>query len=153
MKIFIPGLLTRDRRGNAMVEFALAFGLLFPLLSGAFQFGYAFHIYNEIQTAVRAGARYASMRTYNSPTSTPSEDYLAAVRNTVLYGNPDGGATTVVPGLMPEHVSVNVAFVDGVPRWVTVGVDNYQANAVFRLIDFSTKPHVQVRYVGRFDPL
>ncbi len=141
------------RRGNAMVEFALSFALLFPVLAGAYQFGYAFFIYNEMQTAVRAGARYASLRTYNSATSTPAADYLAAVQNVVVYGSPAGGEQPVVPGLEPDNVTVTVAFESGVPRQVTVGIENYQADAVFRLFDFDQKPHVTMPYVGRFDPL
>jgi len=141
------------RRGNAMVEFALSFALLFPVLAGAYQFGYAFFIYNEMQTAVRAGARYASLRTYNSATSTPAADYLAAVQNVVVYGSPAGGEQPVVPGLEPDNVTVTVAFESGVPRQVTVGIENYQVDAVFRLLDFDKKPHVTMPYVGRFDPL
>ena len=52
---------TRERRtrqrGNALVEFALAFGFLFPVITGTFQFGYAFFVYNELQNAVRAGGQ------------------------------------------------------------------------------------------------
>ncbi len=144
--------LREDRRGNAMIEFALAFAMLFPVLAGTFQFGYAFYIYNTLETAVRAGARYASLRTYDSPSETPSDNYLSTVRNMVVYGDPNGGDTPVVPGLAPEHVTVDVTFVDGLPRKVTVGVDDYQANAVFRLLDFNTKPTVTMPYVGRFDP-
>src|SRR5262245_17518824 len=69
-------LVTRARRrgqsGNALIEFALAFGFLFPCLTGTFQFGYAFFIYNELQNAVRQGARYAAFKTYDSSSSTPT---------------------------------------------------------------------------------
>ena len=139
-------------RGNAMVEFAIAFGLLFPVFAGCFQFGYALYIYNEMQTAVRAGARYASLRTYNSANSTPSSDYLAAVQNTIVYGDPSGGTTPIVPGLAPSNVTVGVVFDAGVPRQVTVAIENYRANAVVAMMDFATKPRVTVPYVGRFDP-
>ncbi len=139
-------------RGSAMVEFALAFTLLFPVLTGAFQFGYAFYVYNEMQTAVRAGARYASWRTYDSDTATPSAGYLDAVRNVVVYGNPAGGTQPVTPGLTPANVTVTVTFELGVPRHVTVAVDSYTTNAVFRTFEFREKPKVTVPYSGRWDP-
>ncbi len=62
----------RAERGNAMIEFALSFGLLFAVFSGVFQFGYALYVYNSLESAVRAGARYASQRTYDSATAPPT---------------------------------------------------------------------------------
>ena len=50
------------RKGNAMLEFALATGILLPAFVGTFQFGYTFYVYNNLDTAVRGGARYASMQ-------------------------------------------------------------------------------------------
>lgn len=70
-----------SRSGSAILEFALSFVLIFPLLAGSFQFGYSFYVYNRMQTAVEGGARYASLRTYDSETATPSPAYLNAVRN------------------------------------------------------------------------
>ena len=141
-----------DRRGNAVIEFALAFGLVFPVLSGTFQFGYAFYIYNEMQTAVRSGARYASRLSYDSPNSTPSSNYLTAVQNAVVYGDPAGGTEPIVPGLTTSNVTVDMAFDSGVPADVTIGIDNYRTDAVFNGVDFNTKPHLTYSYVGRFDP-
>ena len=145
--------LQRRDSGNAMIEFALSFALLFPTLAGCYQFGYAFFVYNQMQSAVRSGARYASLRTYNSSTATPSASYVAAVRNTVVYGNPAGGTAPVVPGLTPENVVVSAVFVNGVPREITVGYQNFRADAVLKLIDFNQKPYVTIPYLGRYDPL
>ncbi len=142
-----------DKRGNAMIEFALSFAILVPVFLGTYEFGYAFYIYNEMQTAVRGGARYASLRTYDSATSTPSEAFVVAVQNMVVYGDPSGGAQPVVPGLAPENVTVTVSFESGIPRRVTVGINDFQANAVVDMLEFSTKPRVTVPYTGRFDPL
>ena len=140
-------------RGNAMIEFAISFALLFPVFAGAYEFGYAFYLYNEMQTAVRAGARYASLRTYDSATETPSQAYLTGVRNMVVYGNPSGGAAPVVPGLAPGNVTVTVTFISGVPRAVTIGIANYSTSAVVKMLQFNTKPRVTVPYTGRFDPI
>ena len=150
MTKWIRNFLRTQRRGNAMIEFAISVGVLFPVLSGSFQFGYSFYIYNEMQTATRAGARYASILAYDSPNSTPSASFATAVQNMVVYGDPAGGTDPVVPGLAPENVTVNMAFVSGAPREITIGIDNFRVNAVVKMVDFNTKPHVTYRYTGRW---
>src|SRR6266550_48725 len=98
--------LFRCRRGNAMLEFALAAGILFPAFVGTFQFGYTFYIYNNLDTAVRGGARYASMQSYDSASSTPSTAFATAVKNVVVYGNSAGTGDPIAPGLAVGNVSV-----------------------------------------------
>ena len=46
-----------------MVEFALGSSLLVAAFTGTFQFGYTFYVYNNIETAVNNGAKYAALRT------------------------------------------------------------------------------------------
>lgn len=36
----------RSQRGNAMLEFALAFSIIVPVFLSTFQFGYTFYVYN-----------------------------------------------------------------------------------------------------------
>ena len=140
------------RRGNAVIEFALAFVVLVPVLLFSFEFGYTFYIYNEMQSAVRSGVRFASLQTYTSATATPTQDWSNAVKNVVVYGNPSGGTAPVVPGLTTGDVSVVVTFENAVPHWVTVSIGSYQANAVVRMLDIRTKPKLTVQYSGRWDP-
>jgi len=140
------------RRGSAMIEFALSFAFLFTVFTGVFQFGYAFYQYNSLENAVRGGARYASLRVYDSSTSTPSAAYLTAVRNMVLYGNPTGGAVPITPGLTTQNVSVTVTFERNVPRLVTVAVTNYQIDAVFTTLSLNNKPKVSFPFLGRYAP-
>lgn len=142
----------RRRRGNVMVEFAVSFSLLFAVLAGVYQFGYSLFLYNKIQTGVRAGARYASLRTYDSATGAPSEAFLTAVRNTVIYGNPAGGTRPAAPGLVPENIRVTVTMFRSTPEAVTIDVDNYRLNAVFGSYDLRGRPALTVPYVGRFAP-
>src|ERR1700693_2592543 len=67
---------SRDsRRGSVIVEFTLSATFLVALFLGVWQFGYAFLIYGELEEAVRAGARYASMRTYDSADATPTSAF------------------------------------------------------------------------------
>ena len=146
-----PTLPRRGERGNALMEFALAFSFLFPLFYGTFQFGYTFFLYNELHSAVRDGARYASYRTYDSASSTPSDAWTAAVKNAVVYGNPAGGSTPNVPNMTTGNVSVAVTFRDGIPDLVTVGITGYQINALFRTYTLS-KPTMTISYTGRWAP-
>ena len=50
---------SKRERGNALIEFALSFFLLFAMFAGIFQFAYSFYVYNALVTAVREGARRA----------------------------------------------------------------------------------------------
>lgn len=142
----------RRQRGNAMIEFALSFTLLVPLFLGMVEFGHAFYVYNSLQNAVRAGARYASMRNYDSDSETPSQAFQTAVQNMVVYANPAGGQNPVAPQLTPEQVTVTMEFQSGVPNRVIVGVGEYKANSVVRLVEFNQKPHVIMPYSGRYAP-
>ncbi len=140
------------QRGNAMLEFALAFVVVFPLFTGGFRFGYSYYIYNNLQSAVRGAARYASLRTYDSSTATPSTAYLAAVRNMAVYGNPAGGTRPVAPGLTASNIGVTVTMDRGVPRQVRVAVSEYRINSLFGTIDLRGKPSMTVCYIGNFAP-
>src|SRR5258708_25597270 len=81
------------QRGQALVEFALITPVLFLLLFGAMQFGYAFYTYDNLTKAVSDGTRYASIRTYVAACQTtacsPVEtSYATAIKNAVGYGTP-----------------------------------------------------------------
>lgn len=139
-------------RGSAMVELALSVGLLVPSLTGTFQFGYAFYTYNRLIVAVRGGARYASLRTYDSSTSTPSDNYLAAVKNVVVYGNPVGGSEPVVPGLSTAQVAVSVTMTNNTPDTIVVSLASFTVNTVVKTMTWSGKPAAAFRFEGRYSP-
>ncbi|MCE5308652.1 MAG: pilus assembly protein [Acidobacteriales bacterium] len=143
---------SRRERGNAMLEFALAFVMVFPLFTGGFRFGYSYYVYNNLESAVRGAARYASLRTYNSSTSTPSTAYLTAVQNMAVYGNPAGGTRPVAPGLTASNIGLTVTMDKGVPRQVRVAVHEYTINSLFGSINLREKPSMSVVYIGNFAP-
>src|SRR5438309_7106486 len=120
----------RGVHGNAMVEFALSVGLLMPALLGVFQFGYAFYTYNRLIVAVRGGARYAALRTYDSATATPSSAYLTAVQNMTLYGNPAGGTNPIVSGVSADHIAVAVTMSNSAPDMITVSLSSFTVDTV-----------------------
>jgi Flp pilus assembly protein TadG len=135
-----------------MVEFAIASAVLIPCFIGVFQFGYGFYTYNRLNGAVRAGARYASLLKYDSATTTPASTYLTAVRNTVVYGNPNGGTTPIVPGLSPNQVQVQMTFANSAPDMVKVYLSSFELDTVFTTLDWSNKPAASFRYEGVWAP-
>lgn len=142
-----------------MIEFAAASIILIPLFVGTFQFGYTFYVYNLLCTQMRAGARYASLKTFKCLSSSEITDFKTAVKNMVMYGNPDGTGTLIEPGLTASQIDVEVKDVNGVnadqshiPSYVTVTTLNYQVDAVITKFTFNGKPIVRFPYLGRYAP-
>ncbi len=137
--------------GNALIEFAIGFGVLFPILYGTFEFGYAFFIYNQLKNATREAARYASLKTYNTNTSQYTSAYGTAVKNMVVYGDPNGGTTPIVSGLSAGNVSLTVVFARNKPGTVIVRIQNYPLDTVFQTFHLN-KPSCSFPYSGRYAP-
>jgi Flp pilus assembly protein TadG len=152
----------RGRRGNVLIEFGLGAGILFSVFAGTFQFGYTFYQYNILKNAVNNGASYASLRTYDSATCTPSDAFKTAVKNMVVYADPTGTNTKpVVPGLTTSNVNFStvgwsfspcVGQTGGTPLSVTVSISNYTISAVVGSQSFSNKPSATYPYLGIFEP-
>ncbi len=154
----------RSRSGNAMVKFALASLVLIPVFVGTFQFGYTFYAYNLLCTQIRAGARYASMRTFGGSSSSITA-FQTATKNMVVYGNPSPGQspTSIVPGLSIDQIDVTVKAADGVtsadsthvPATVTVATSSgtpFTIDGVFKTFTFSGHPSLQFPYNGQYEP-
>jgi Flp pilus assembly protein TadG len=144
--------------GNALIEFALSFFLLFAVFSGIFQFAYSFYVYNALVTAVREGARYASLKPYDSTTTTPSSTFQTAVQNMVVYGdaNPVHGAAPVVAGLTNGNVAV-VPTGGGTgtltaPTQMSVSITNFKVDSVFGSWTLINKPNATFPYTGILTP-
>jgi len=149
----------RSRRGNAMVEFALASTILIPMFIGTFQFGYTFYVYNLLSTQIRAGARYASIRTFRCSDATSIAKFKTAVGNMVRFSNPDGSGTLIEPGLTAGEIDVQIkdkndvnADKTHIPDYVTVSTTSYTVDAVFKKFTFTGKPILRFPHVGRFAP-
>jgi len=148
----------RNQRGEALIEFALSFFLIFAIFSGIFQFAYTFYVYNSLVNAVREGARYASLKPYDSTTTTPSPAFQTAVQNLVVYGDaaPLSGAKAVVPGLTTAKVAVTV--VGGgtgtltTLSLMTVSINGFQIDAVFGTLNLNGKPTASFPYTGIITP-
>lgn len=152
--------LRRERRGSAMLEFAIGSGILVAAFTGVFQFGYTFLQYNDLENAVIQGARYASLRPYDSDSTTPSSAFSTAVENMVVYGTPSpaSGATPVVYGLTTSNVNLTVAAIPGgtsatfAPGTMTVSISGFTINSIFGSVTLQNKPQVAYAYQGIFEP-
>jgi Flp pilus assembly protein TadG len=144
----------RRRKGSVLVELTLSLTFLAALFLGTWQYGYAFYTYAQLEQAVRDGARYASLITYDSGTSTPSDAFQAAVQNVVVYGDPApaNGATPVAPGLTTNNVSLTVTWLNGVPTAMTVAITGYQIPTYFGNATLNGKPTTTFPFVGIFGP-
>jgi len=137
-----------------MIEFTLALLVLVLVFLGAWQFGYAFYLYGELDQAVRAGARYAALQTYNSANATPTAAFKSAVQKIVVYGDPAPalGANAIISGLTTDNVSLKVTFANSIPTSVSVEITNFQISALFNTVTLSDKPVSQFPYMGTFGP-
>lgn len=131
----------RNQRGHAMLELAVCAGVMVACLSGTFQFGYTFFVYNQLVNAVGNGGRYASLR----PRTADEQADKTAIRNMVLFGEsrPSPNAVPVVRNLKPEQVEIE--FLEDAVR---VGVREFQVDAVFADFTLTGKPVVEFPLLG-----
>lgn len=137
-----------NQRGGILIEFALTFPILVAVFSGAFELGYAFFAYNTLVNGVRDGARYASMRPYDSATATPTSAFMTAVQNIVVFGDPAGGTTPILRGLATSNVQLTVLTSGNAPLQVTVSITGFSIGAVFGTINLNGKPACSFPYLG-----
>jgi hypothetical protein len=110
-------------------------------------------------TAVREGARYASLKPYDSRTTTPTSAFQTAVQNMVVYGNssPADGAAPIVPGLTAGNVQLTVtgggAGTLTAPTQITVSITGFQVDSVFGKWNLNGKPNATFPYTGILTPI
>lgn len=136
----------QSERGNAALEFALGWSILWMIFSGVYQFGYSFYVYNVLMTSVTNAAQLGSKMNYDTEDTSA---YTTALKNMVLYGDTTAGTTTVVPRLLASNVSVSVTTVSGIPRDVTVSITGYTIDGLFKSFLMNGKPRVTTMYYGR----
>ena len=93
------------QQGVAAVELALVLPLLLVLAMATVDIGRAIYHYSLLTQAVRQAVRFLSMQA-------PGEGTVTA-RKLLIYGNPEGTGSPVVPGLQAAQVPD--------PVWQTVG--------------------------------
>jgi Flp pilus assembly protein TadG len=83
--------LRNDKRGQAMVEFAIVLPLLLILLIGVFEFGRAWNVYHAVTDAARLGARSAVVA---DPVTTQDSVY-AIIKRALRRASIDTTNTTI----------------------------------------------------------
>jgi Flp pilus assembly protein TadG len=131
-----------NRRGSALIEFAVSLILLAGVFVGVFQIGYAFFTYGTLVNAVRAGARYSSLQQRGAAAD---PEVAKAVRNLVVYGDPAPAehAKPVVQGL----ATGNVEIVNG-PGTSTVSLRGFEVDALFAKLKLDGRPTVTFPVTG-----
>ncbi|MFN0086076.1 MAG: TadE/TadG family type IV pilus assembly protein [Blastocatellia bacterium] len=127
-------------RGNTLVEFTITGSVFLMTFFGVLDFGRLLWTHNALADAARQGARHAVS---NSVTST------AAIRNVVIYRDPDGGYSPVAPGLTANNVEIvydNIGLGRGT---ATIRITGYHFRFVtlFFALDFQM-PNYQTTLTG-----
>lgn len=136
-----------SERGNAMLEFALGFSLLWMLFSGIYQIGYAYYIYDRLTVATANAVQLGSRIGYD--TGSPAT-FTTTLQNMVLYGSETAGTYPIVPNLTAANVAVNAHLdANGIPRYVTVNITGYTINALFTSFSLPNKPGATGQYYGQ----
>ncbi len=81
----------QHEKGSTLVEFSIGATVFLMVTFGVLEFGRALWAHNALVDAARRGTRYAVL---HQPTG--EED--TKIRNLVVYGDPDGGTTPMLPG-------------------------------------------------------
>lgn len=107
--------ITDPMRGQALVEFALAFPIFIVILFGLFDLGRAVYGFNTISNASREAARVAIVN--QTPADVEAEAIKQAVALgttpadlTIVYGDPDGTGTCSTPIGLGCLASVTVRY-------------------------------------------
>ena len=123
--------LTRDGRGNAVVEFALVLPLLLLLFAGISEIGRAYYQANAVEKGLRAGALFAGRNSFPL-----TAQVRTMVANLVKTGTLDGSGPYLVSG------------------WADVNADlNIDDTLTFPVDATTTIPVVRVTATVPFDPL
>jgi Flp pilus assembly protein TadG len=133
----------QSQRGNAILEFAIGFSVLWALFAGVYEFGYTFFVYNQLMTAVSNGAALGSKLQFDTANTA---NYTTEVQNIVLYGSTTAGTTPLVSGLTRANVTVTPT-PSTLPTTVTVSITNFTVNAIFKSFTLN-KPRVTMPYMG-----
>jgi Flp pilus assembly protein TadG len=144
-----PGQRRRRQAGNAIAEFGLAFPILLVFLTGMFQLGYAFVLYNELQSVIRTAGRYASLADFDSAQA--GATFTGNVTNVVVYGTTTAGSKALVPGLTTSKVTVTwQADGAGIPQTITVKISSFSFSVLGTSFQLTNKPQGTFIYLGQF---
>ena len=114
----------RNERGASLLELAIVASIFFTALFGVLEFGRLLWVHNTLRDASRRGARYAVVRKNDAAG-------IAAVKNMVVYGDPNANPATATPvaaGLTTSNVQIDYANFNGIQlsARASVSITGYQ---------------------------
>lgn len=141
----------RDESGVQLVEVAIVLPIFLMLFAATAEFGRYFYEYTTLAKASRVGTRYLT----TTPVGTVED---TAARNIVVFGNPAGTGSPLLPDLTTSHVVITrEGGVPLLPQRVTVKIVGYQHQPIFDLgaltgVDglstaVAVQPSVTMRYL------
>lgn len=149
----MPSSARRQKQGgNAILEFAIGWSVLWMLFAGVYQYGYSFYIYNRLLAAVGNAVQLGAKIDYDTCNSAA---YTTTLQNMVLYADETAGTTPIVSGLTASQVNVSVTTSgsDNIPTDVTITIGSadtpYQIDGIFGKISLTGKPRATAKYYGR----
>ena len=119
--------LRKDESGLQLVEAAIVLPIFLVLFAATAEFGRYFYEYTTLAKAARGGARYLTTSEVGTVGDT-------AARNIVVFGNPAGTGSPLLPNLATSHVVITrEGGVPVLPEKVTVKIVGYQHQPIFNL--------------------
>jgi Flp pilus assembly protein TadG len=138
---------SKSERGNAMLEFALGWSILWMVFSGLYQIGYAYYLYNIMLESTSSAAALGSRLPFDTGNTSA---FTTTLKNMVLYGDETAGTNTLVPNLTASNVNVNYhPDANGFPQYITVNITGYTINALFKSFSLPNKPGATTKYYGQ----
>lgn len=122
------GTFRKDQRGATLVEFAIGATVFLTVMFAVVEFGRALWVHNALADAARRGARYAVVNS--------SADSLA-VKNVVVYGDPEGGTKPLVDNLEVADVDVAYSGYSLGNGTATVSITSYEFHFVLPIVSTS----------------
>jgi Flp pilus assembly protein TadG len=144
----------RDEQGVQLLELAIVLPVLLLLFGAVAEFGRYFYEYTTVAKGARVGARYLISKSATSNAT----NWEALAKNIVVYGNPGGTGTPILPGMTTANVDVQYqGGTAGVPETIKVSIVNYKHQPLFDLgkmlkapslsMNVDVKPSVTMRYL------
>ena len=141
----------RDERGVQLVEAAIVLPIFLVLFAATAEFGRYFYEYTTLAKAARGGTRYLT----TSVVGTIGDN---AAKNIVVFGNPAGSGSPLLPNLATSNVLIErEGGTPVLPQRVTVKIINYQHQSIFNLgaltgitalsTNVAVQPSVTMRYL------
>jgi len=141
----------RDESGVQLIEAAIVVPIFMILFAATAEFGRYFYEYTTLAKAAQVSTRYLSAAPVEAVEDTKA-------KNLVVYGNPAGSGSPILPGLSPSQVIITrQGPITLVPETVTIQIVGYQHQPIFNVgaliknaglsLNVDVKPSVTMRYL------